>query len=98
MPAVMGQLFADLIPAMNLALEPADREVALVAMRQLAPIDFDKLPTSNPSVQGQKGGLVGGLVGGLPEGGRVTAAKVSVTFIWSLKVSDSRLIARPAQD
>ena len=70
MPAVMGQLFADLIPAMNLALEPADREVALVAMRQLAPIDFDKLPTSNPSVQGQKGGVD-------PESGRVTAAKVS---------------------
>jgi hypothetical protein len=95
MPAVMGQLFADLIPAMNLALEPADREVALVAMRQLAPIDFDKLPTHNYSVQGQKGGPVGGLD---PKSGRVTPAKVSVTFIWSLKVSDSRLIARPAQD
>ena len=92
MPAVMGQLFADLTTSMNLALEPADREVALVAMRQLAPINFDKLPTHNYSVQGQKGGLASD-----SEGGRVTAAKVSVTFIWSLKVSDSRLIARPAQ-
>ena len=72
----MGQLFADLIPAMNFALEPADREVALVAMRQLARIDFDKLPTHNYSVQGQKGGQKSR--GGFdPESGRVTAAKVN---------------------
>ena len=71
---VMGQLFDDFIPAMNLSLEPEAREVALVAMRELAPIDFDKLPTSNPSVQGQKGGLD-------TESGRVTAAKVSVASL-----------------
>ena len=48
---VMGQLFADFIPEMNLLLEPEAREAALVAMRELAR-SYRLRPAAHPQLLG----------------------------------------------